>query len=198
MRGPTTECYLMEFVSGHTALHDTGTWAIRRMLAQALRWQRVLPATTGTWDNYIARLEDHTRHAQSKAMSLAQAWVEDRRALQTSFCHGDMTLENAIVRNGTEQVVLIDPNFKTGLFQSFSLDLGKLLQSTHAKYHSVFQDIHVDLRRHDLWLQKQLRKRDLWDDAYTALVSHVMRFRKYRPSLQHSKVDDLLIHLIQP
>lgn len=44
-----------------------------------------------------------------------------------SFCHGDMTLSNMILRQGT--IVLIDPSYKEGIWQSHLIDIGRLAQS---------------------------------------------------------------------
>lgn len=188
--------YRMEFIEGHAAWQDPTLRSVRGLLAQVFVWRDRGPASHSSWDSYLARLEDHVRVGDSEPMRLALSYVLSRPGLQTSFCHGDLTLENAIVRNGTSELIIIDPNYKPGLFQSYSLDLGKLLQSTHANYHSIFGQSDTNLSRQDTWLQKQLKSKGMWDDAYTALVSHVMRFRKYRQPSEHQIVDDLLLQLI--
>lgn len=53
-----------------------------------------------------------------------------------SNCHGDLTLENIFVLN--DSIKLIDSNFMNNEWNSWLLDVGKLLQSFHYNYEDIF------------------------------------------------------------
>ena len=184
--------YHMEFIRGHCATSELSVMFLETLLKQVMVWREVPPQTAGSWDSYITRLEEHVAAGDTPEMREALRIVQAAEPLPASFCHGDFTLENILIESdGT--CVLLDPNYKRGLFQSYVLDLGKLLQSTHARYHEVFCSHHgVDLSRHDNWLCRKLRELGVWRESLLSCISHVMRLRKYRPEEQRPLVDALL------
>jgi hypothetical protein len=119
-----------------------------------------------------------------------------RYNLPGSFNAGDLTLENVLVEDSGE-MVLIDPNYDPGLFQSWLLDFGKLLQSVHADYHRLFNSSPgQDPQPLFQYLRSYLQDRNLWELALVAELSHVMRLRKYRPENERWLVDKILGNLI--
>jgi len=184
--------YHMEFIRGHCATSEPSVMFIDTLLHQVMRWKDCPVATNGDWASYLNRLEHHVKLCESPEMAEALTLFEKAKPFEESFCHGDLTLENVLIDlDGI--CALIDPNFKADLFQSYILDLGKLLQSTHAGYHKVFHSHHgVDLSRHDEKLKAFLVKEDLWDVALLSCISHVMRLRKYRPHNEAGSVDQIL------
>jgi thiamine kinase-like enzyme len=128
---------------------------------------------------------------------MERAWkVAARYDLPDSFNHGDLTLENVLVEDSGE-MVLIDPNYDPGLFQSWLLDFGKLLQSTHSDYHRVFNSSPgQDPQPLFQYLRSYLQDRDLWELALVGELTHIMRLRKYRPGNERWQVDCLLGKLI--
>lgn len=192
----TAQRYRVEFVEGHEATREHSLRPLKTLLAQTLTWRDRPQLTGGDWSDYLSRLEDHVRVGDTSEMRTALRLIEAAEPFKPSFCHGDLTLENALIANKDQSLVLIDPNFKPGLFQSYVLDLGKLLQSTHADYHRVF-DSHrgVDLSRHDDWLVSELKRLDIWEQALIACLSHLIRLRKYRPAHERCLVDDLITSL---
>lgn len=191
------DAYLIEYIEGHTATHESGTGVVESLFKQVMMWSKEKPLTSGDWDSYMIRLEDHVRAGPSEEMRRAHLLRESWPAPPATKCHGDLTLENVLVQNRTDRLYLIDPNAKPDLFSSYILDLGKLLQSTYANYHQVFDSHHgVDLSRHNEWLVAELIKHDLFEQAHMALITHIMRLRKYRPESQHSTVDNLLGYLL--
>lgn len=190
--------YRIEFIEGHEATKDYSLGPLKVCFHQVMSWSKQKAESNGTWDGYLARLEDHVKVASSPEMKAAMIYLEKAKEPPSSFCHGDFTLENILIANRDQKMVIIDPNFKTGLFQSFILDLGKLLQSTHANYHLIFDSHHgVNLSRHDLWLTDQIKRLDLWELSYAACISHIVRLRKYRPDSQQHLVDQLLSSLLK-
>lgn len=188
--------YHMEFIRGHCATSEPSVMFLETLLKQVMVWRDSPPQTAGSWDSYIERLEEHVKIGDTGEMREALSLVQAAEQLPASFCHGDFTLENILIESdGT--CVLLDPNHKRGLFQSYVLDLGKLLQSTHARYHEVFLSHHgVDLSRHDALLISYLKKEGLWREALLACISHVIRLRKYRPEPERPLADEMLSKLI--
>lgn len=189
--------YDVEYIRGHLATAEPSVTFLERCIGQVKRWANTPAATEKTWNAYVSRLEGHVSIAPTDEMKEAYRLCEEAEPFPSSFCHGDLTLENILIESdGT--CVLIDPNFKPGLFQSHILDLGKLLQSTHARYHAVFFSHHaVDLSRHDAWLVEYLKKEDVWKESLLACISHIIRLRKYRPEDQRPLADQILSRLIK-
>jgi thiamine kinase-like enzyme len=189
----TAERYKIEFIEGHEATRDQSLKPLQTCLNQILAWSHCKPQANGAWDGYLTRLEDHVRLANSREIKCAHALLARTTPFPATFCHGDLTLENVLIANSDQQLVVIDPNFKQGLFQSYILDIGKLLQSTHAGYHRVFRShLGVDLSRHDRWLVSELKRLDLWEQSHLACISHLIRLRKYRPESERHLVDQLI------
>jgi len=193
----TPSSYLIEYIEGHVATHESGLGVVQALFKQVMAWSSNASISRGNWDSYLTRLEDHVRVGPSGEMVCAMVEMERCEPFPSSFCHGDLTLENALVQNRTDRLFLIDPNSKPSLFSSFILDLGKLLQSTYIDYHAMF-DSHcgVELTRHNEWLVAELKKQNIFRSTHFALISHIMRLRKYRPSSEHETVDYLLNYLL--
>jgi hypothetical protein len=105
-------------------------------------------------------------------------------------------LENVLVEDNGE-MVLIDPNYDPGLFQSWLLDYGKLLQSVHSDYHRLFNSSPGSDPAPLLnYLKEYLESRGLWEMALVAELSHVIRLRKYRPENERWLVDKILGNLV--
>jgi hypothetical protein len=187
--------YNMEFIRGHLATAESSVMFLEVCIRQIDIWANTPPASDGDWASYLCRLREHVSICPTEEMGKALELFEAADPFPSSFCHGDFTLENILIESdGT--CALIDPNFKTGLFQSYILDLGKLLQSTHAHYHTIFgSNDGVDLSRHGAWLKHRLEDWGLWEQSLLACISHIMRLRKYRPEEQRPLVDALLKEL---
>lgn len=187
--------YHVEYVEGHLLCREPSLHYVSRLIDQVSLWSHEDPIYRSDWDGYLSRLEDHVRVSGSEAMTRALSVVERSEPFVPSFCHGDLTFENLLVRD--DDLVMIDPNSGPDLYSSFILDLGKILQSTHSNYHNRFDsNPGVDLTRHNQVVCDRLSRLGLLDQASVAELSHVMRFRKYRPDRQRPDVDDLLMELI--
>lgn len=79
-----------------------------------------------TYLKYVMRNITDKKHKYSIARCFTKAERREYEA-QRSWCHGDMTLSN-IIWNGTDPI-LIDPSYKTGMWQSYLIDVGRLMQS---------------------------------------------------------------------
>ena len=94
-------------------------------------------------------------------------------------------------------MVLIDPNYSDGLFQSWVLDYGKLLQSTHSDYHRIFNSSPgADPQPLLQYLRSHLQSIGYWELALVGELSHWIRLRKYRPESEWHKVDGILERLM--
>ena len=75
---------------------------------------------------------------------------------------------------------LIDPNHSPGLYQSYALDYGKMLQSTHTDYHATFNsNIGINLAMNDATLVTLLRNGGHYHGALLACLTHIIRLAKY-------------------
>lgn len=180
--------YEMEYIQGHEATHEATLYGIKACLKWCLHCVHKPSKAEGSWDSYLVRLEDHVKLADTAPMRLALQKVSQLKPLPPSFNHGDLTLENVLITPGS--VVLIDPNYDPSLFQSYILDLGKVLQSTHFNYHKVFDSNHgVNLKRHGKWIEAKLKANSLWEQSLLSCLSHIIRLRKYQPIEKQSAVD---------
>lgn len=99
-----------------------------------------------------------------------------------SFCHGDLTLENIIVKNN--DLYLID--FLDSFYSSWILDIGKLLQDVQTMWSyrnnrkvSTNTIIRLIVFR-DILLEEVCRNNsDLYIDVYYALLLHLIRIYPY-------------------
>lgn len=189
--------YRIEFIEGMCGTLIESTRVLDIILDQILLWRDVPAANPSNWGSYLERLlQEHVSCARSSVVEETYNLILKSPPLPSSFCHGDLTLENVIVEP-CGSVVLIDPNFKENLFQSYILDLGKLLQSVHSDYHRLFNS-HPGADPEPLCkhLKARLGPR-LWKAALLAEMSHVIRLRRYRPPEQRGEVDRLLQRLTQ-
>jgi hypothetical protein len=190
------EEYDIEFIEGVCGTQIESTRLIDTLVDQILVWSHIPAVRTSDWNSYLDRLHvEHVALTDSDIVRRIFEYIDDIPPLPSSLSHGDLTLENVIVENNGG-IVLIDPNFKQNLFQSYVLDLGKLLQSVHSDYHRLFNSHPggdpAPLCSH---LRQRLGK-SLWTQALAAEMSHVVRLRKYRPSAQRPEVDRLLARLL--
>lgn len=188
--------YEIEFVEGICGTRVGSTRLIDTLLDQIFLWSKVPPDRDHKWASYKKRLYlEHVSLTDSAIVRRIFEYIDNFSDLPSSFSHGDLTLENVLVENNG-RLVLIDPNFKGNLFQSYVLDLGKLLQSVHSDYHRLFNSHPggdpAPLCAH---LRQRLGK-PLWTQAAVAEMSHVVRLRKYRPPAQQPEVDRLLERLL--
>ena len=191
----TPTSYKIEYVSGYSATQITSVQDLQRLVNLIEHWRKQPASNTASWQSYLLRLEDHVRVSNSPEMEAAFELVSHYE-LPSSFSHSDLTLENVLVRNNGE-MVLIDPNFAPGLFQSWLLDYGKLLQSTHSDYHRIFNSSPgADPEPLLQYLRSHLQSIGHWELAQIAEISHLMRLRKYRASEEWPKVDGILERLM--
>ena len=187
--------YTMNHVTGHVATHEPQTVYLERIYEQVRYWGDLYPMNFATWQSYIDRLYEHAETTTSHIIRQAVEVIEQSPELDQSFCHGDLTLENIIIdHDGTAW--LIDPNSNGSLYQSWILDCGKLLQSTHTDYHRIF-DSHagVNLRKHDAMLKEMLVADGIYRPALVACLSHIVRLCKYRKD-EIDKVEELAVPLM--
>lgn len=175
----TADAYTMEHVTGHLATAEPGTKATRTLYAQVERWRHIPPITNATWPGYLARLEEHCQIANNATVWEAYRYVTSQPSPTQSFNHGDLTYENVLIQSDNDYC-LIDPNYSPGLFQSYILDYGKMLQSTHTDYHAIFNsNVGINLGMNDNTLCGLLRNAGHYHQALTACLTHVIRLAKY-------------------
>jgi len=153
---------------------------VDRLVAQVRHWAGLDADNDASWSSYLERLDAHASLSGSPVIGRAVEVVAAHPPFTPSWCHGDLTLDNVIARPGGE-VVLIDPNYHPGLYQSFVLDLGKLLQSTHTVYNRDLCGVDAGFGAFDEYLVTLLRELGVFPEALRACLSHVVRLVRYRP-----------------
>lgn len=190
------DAYMMEHITGHLATEEVGTRVTNTLYAQVNRWRYIPPTANATWNQYLDRLEDHCAVAQSATLWDAYAVVSTHKPLGASFNHGDLTYENVVIQSDNT-LVLIDPNFAPNIFQSYLLDYGKMLQSTHTDYHRTFKsNTGINLEMQDAQLCYLLKADGHYQEALLACLSHIIRLAKYRLN-EIDKVEALAQPLIR-
>jgi hypothetical protein len=190
------ESYKIEYIRGYSATMLTSVQDFARLVKLVEHWGCQPAASSGDWQSYLQRLKGHVAVSNSAQMEAAFE-LATRYELPRSFAQGDLTLENVLVEDDGA-MVLIDPNYDPGLFQSWLLDFGKLLQSVHSDYHRLFNSSPGSDPQPLLnYLREYLQSRGQWELALIGELTHVMRLRKYRKSEEQWIVDKLLGNLIR-
>jgi hypothetical protein len=188
--------YRIEYVRGYSATMLTSVQDFARLVNLVEHWRSQPAVSSGDWQGYLERLRAHVDISNSAQMEAAFELV-CRYELPSSFNAGDLTLENVLVEDSGE-MVLIDPNYEAGLFQSYLLDYGKLLQSVHSDYHRVFNSSAGEDPEPLLnYLKTHLVKEGIWEWALVAELTHIIRLRRYRPENERRLVDCLLDKLMR-
>ena len=187
--------YEIEKVSGVLGTGVNSFSLILKLYDQIKIWSEY-PCERGDILSYIVRMREqhifqHSPPEVLEVMEFLEKYMPSSHFPGT-FCHGDLTLENILVRQDGK-VALIDPNNKGNLFRSYILDLGKILQSIHSDYHRMF-DSNPGVDQTWMWENfRALLERDgLLKPALLAEISHLLRLRKYRPKGQRILVDHLM------
>lgn len=145
------------------------------------------PIFTQKFDDLDEKLHGKDR-ILDEALNLLK--VHDWSAFVPSFCHGDLTLENIIIKN--DELYLID--FLDSFYDSYLLDLGTLLQDIQAMWsyrHDVKNDMNLVLRLivfRDLLIDA-IREKDerLVIEVYYALLQKLVRIVPYAKDAQTYK-----------
>lgn len=187
--------YTMEHITGHLATVEPSTQVTRALFAQIGKWRGIRPANNATWDSYLDRLQEHCDDANSEILRTALNIITLSEPFPESFNHGDITYENVLIQPDNAYC-LIDPNYSPGLYQSFILDFGKMLQSTHTRYHALFNtNTGINLGMHDELLCGLLREAGHYHQALLACLTHIIRLAKYRRD-EINKVETLAQELL--
>lgn len=190
------DAYLMEHITGHLGTEEPTTNITDRLYAQINRWRYIPPTSNATWDNYLERVKHHCITVQSATLWDAYSVLAAHKPFTPSFNHGDLTYENVLIQSDNT-LVLIDPNSAPNIYQSFILDYGKMLQSTHTAYHNTFKsNIGNNLDMQDATLTRHLKQDGHYEDALTACLSHIIRLAKYRLE-EINKVEALAFALMK-
>ena len=132
----------------------------------------------------IASLEDSTSKLNNRYVieALTELKKYDWSGFGSSFCHGDLTLENIIVRNN--ELYLID--FLDSFYDSWILDIGKLMQDVQTMWSYRFdKDISTNtvirlIAFRDILLEEICKSSpERYCDIYYALLLHLVRIYPY-------------------
>lgn len=186
--------YVMPCIEGRVGYAVSGGDLVERLVDQVLAWRDEPADNAADWSSYLTRLADHATFVSSRIGHDAVRLLAAGDPFPASWCHGDLTLENVML--GTDgQLVLLDPNYAPDLYQSYLLDLGKILQSTHTDYHKQLAGHHVELATVDRALRDRLEAADLWQASLRACLSHLIRLLRHWPT-QIDQVEAMIVTLL--
>lgn len=130
----------MEFIDGLSFNFEFNKTNLTQLLSQVDAFSNIKASNSSTWEqSMVPRIIKHLLNNNKLTCEYSvikiitdSHLIADMNKNQ-SFCHGDLTFENIIVTAGGD-LCLIDPNCPAGLFQSYLLDFGKILQSLRFMY----------------------------------------------------------------
>lgn len=160
-------------------------------IIELLRTMSYIPYVSNKHDNlykhYVNRLANHINLAKDNAPMFSN-WLSycTQEFIKfyndnCSFCHGDLTLENILVKN--DKMYLIDPIFENDrdTYSSWLLDASKFLYSL--RLHNMMTEYY--------WIYKSLQEQGIESKYIKVLeASHCIRVYKYAPIVKK-------MHIIQ-
>jgi hypothetical protein len=191
------QSYRIERIAGIPGTFSQSLDTVFLLYEQVKLWSNQVCSTIRFPKEYCSRLRnDHLPKEGARIVHEAIGFFESEflnvGPKGSTFCHGDLTLENVILMNDGS-LGIIDPNHKSGLYQSFLLDFGKILQSIHSDYHRKFDCCPgVDQTWMYPPLYSALQRDGFLRNSLLSEISHLVRLRKYRPEEQRPLVDRIL------
>lgn len=133
--------YKMEFIFGNCAAVTTSLW--RDAINIPLKFKDMPPIEnySGNYTDYVTYcVKNLPNNLQSKVSNAATKFNYTTNTL----CHGDLVL-NHIIQDEFDNIFLIDPSIKSGMWNSWMIDVGRLMTSFRSNYDSRFMRWpHVD------------------------------------------------------
>ena len=161
--------YKMEFISGDCAAATKSLW--KDIVSIPLRFKQMPPIDgySGTYKDYVRYCIRHLPNELSgKVLQIATKF----NYTTNTFCHGDLVL-NHVIRDDFDNICLIDPSIKRGIWNSWMIDVGRLMLSFRSNYDTKFMG----------WPQL---------DGKSDMVAVMLD--AYNLSLEEMLVQELLIH----
>lgn len=98
-----------------------------------------MPGYSGLYDDYLERCIRKLPGAMKHVIRQIAGGFNPEQ----SFCHGDLTLTNMIVKPDG-QVYFIDPSIQKDIWSSYMIDVGRLMQSLRGRYEEKFLGAPID------------------------------------------------------
>ena len=172
---------VLPYFSGKLAAEERPNKAVEILLSQISIWRQFPSRNWAESSSYNDRCLASI-HLVSDEIRADVQRILSRLYLARSFNHGDLTLENCIWQG--DRLVLIDPLYEPGLFQSWEIDLAKIRQSCETSYH---QKISASCR---LSLPPRAPYLDIFNDGcMDGLISVFVRMLKYKNAEEATEVN---------
>lgn len=137
--------YRMEYIFGKPGYVGLESNTVQEMIRAIDSFKRVepMPGYTGSWASYVDRcLRKFDGDIKDRIKTIAMRFA-DYCESNHSFCHGDMTLSNIIV-TPQKDVFFIDPSVQKGVWSSWLIDFGRIMQSLRGRYEERYLDAEYD------------------------------------------------------
>jgi len=181
----------IEYVSGPSLNSVCNSKHVEMLLSLTMSFS-MIPPINDDWSTMVERVRQHSimndfPYRDDIMRIIESESVASHMLGEASFCHGDMTLENAIVSN--DQIYLIDPNTPDGVYTSWLLDVGKIYQSLRYDYEGTFRGAASAIDKPALLAFVDCSL-DSTDRAYGALCEgiHYIRMLKYKNEADKKRV----------
>ena len=130
----------MEHIDG-VPLNECLDVTLYNRLLKFIRQCRITKGNDMTWETMVNRVKEHAAlnafpYDTEILKLIDKPFVHNAMNDSRSFSHGDLTLENIIVKGG--ELYFIDPNYELNLYSSWVMDVGKLYQSCMYDYERLF------------------------------------------------------------
>lgn len=135
--------YRMSYIEGTPGWKNLQSSTIMQAVdtIKTFKGQDPMPGYEGRYEDYVGRcirMLPPKISQQVKSLAFDLTNMNDEQ----SFCHGDLTLTNMIVKD--KVVFFIDPSVQKGIWSSWQIDVGRLMQSLRGRYEEKFLGAPVD------------------------------------------------------
>jgi capsule biosynthesis phosphatase len=191
--------YRMDFIEGTPAWADVTTSTVRAMarFIEVASNLPPIPGYSGSFASYVKRsVRKLPRELQEKIADLSTRW-ESYCDNQQSFCHGDLTLDNMI--DSPFGQIMIDPSVQEGIWSSWLIDVGRVLQSLEHRYEEEFKGapVNEDKEFYLSWILSKLNvDRELADLQALLIYCRIWHHQCLHSTSDGEKTMDTIMKLI--
>lgn len=126
--------YKMEFIQGDCAAVTKTMWNDVINIPLRFRQQPPINTYSGAYTDYVSYcIRNLPSSLRTRVLQIATKF----NYTTNTFCHGDLVL-NHVIRDHFDNICLIDPSIKKGIWNSWMIDVGRLMMSFRSNYDTKF------------------------------------------------------------
>jgi capsule biosynthesis phosphatase len=191
----------IDYIDGTPGFCIDSVWQLKKVIEEVHKIGFIDVNCEANFDTYIARVKSHLETPESEELSKTEkeyilTLLEHNSAIfdsQKSFCHGDLTLGNVIIKGKLERTAdafIFDPNVPDNVWTSHLLDLAKINQSLRFNYEYEFMDAKTKYPQEvvDYFQNEVLNTMDLKLSVIILELTHWVRMIKYKEPIERKMV----------